>query len=865
MPDSPLILFAAPTPVDKARRYGGPPSSHYPSYQRQVERLTPKFNALEQALNKGRVKIAQNPDGVPIEYTLVLEVADNPEGFETAVKNLKADTNDLEWLFEVVDCNVPNTDDFYRATKNGVRDDKKMMTFKFFCIMTNQRVLSEILSLWKNFKQDENCIFPYGQTGLRTVFETLNDIHLWGEAERLEETGILDIWREQLSDPDKTDVKCEIELFFRQSSVRRTQIQSQLTQYIEGIGGRVIVASCIEAIGYHAVLASIPRQYAEQIIQKEAVELVQFDSIMFLKPSGQSIVLSVDDGLPFEKSFHVPSDLIDEPIVALFDGLPQERHPLLDGFLLIDDPDDFTSVYQITDRQHGTSMASLIARGDLLDGTASITTHKIYVRPIMKPYPAYDGTREFIPDDILIVDKIHEAVRRLYEPEAGRVAASIRVINLSIGIGEWMYYNMISPLVKLLDWLSFQYRVLFVVSAGNHPDDIDLGIPFDEYKALSMEQRNSRMIQILNRDSRNLRLLSPAESMNSLTVGALFADNCEWRENIRQLLPASDLLPSPTSSMGSGINKSIKPDILYRGGRNFLIEYMRNPKTNIAHWRKSTGTFPPGTLSAKPFDIAKSDNLVGYSTGTSDAAALISHEAAICYDMLNKVFHDELETDIPFDYAALMLKAMLVHGACWDSNVVNLICKEVGLRGRGADQVHKWLGYGVPNIKKVQEYAKNKITLIGYGELAQDSAALYELPLPFNFSAQKMYRCLTVTLASFTPIRPTTQKYRSSQLWFTLESGDKKTGLKRLDADDKAVARGTLQHERFGGNSAVVWGEEDILGIKVNCRADACNFESRIPYALFATFEIAPEYGIDVYERIAEKVRQKVKERVKTT
>ena len=740
---------------------------------------------------------------------------------------------------------------------------QKKMSFKFFCVVANQRVLGEILTLWQNFQQNQDCQFPRGQAGLRNVFKTLKDIHLWGIAERLEETGILDVWTEQLSDPDEFNVKCEIELFFRQSPDKRIQTQNQLTQYIEGIGGNVIVTSCIEAIGYHAILASIPRRYAEQIIQKQNVELVQFDSIMFLKPAGQSIVLGTDDGLQFEKSFIVPDDIIDEPIVALFDGLPQERHPLLDGFLLVDDPDNFTSAYQITDRQHGTSMASLIARGDLSDEFSSITTHKIYVRPIMKPYPAYGGTQEFIPDNILIVDKIHEAVRRLYEPKAGKVAASIRVINLSIGIGERMYYNMISPLAKLLDWLSFKYRVLFIVSAGNHSNDIDLGLTFSEYKALSLKQRDSAMIQILNRDSRNLRLLSPAESMNSLTVGALFADNCKWTENSRQLLPASNILPSPTSSMGRGINNSIKPDILYFGGRNFLLENMTNP--TIAHWRKGTSIIPPGTLSAKPFNIAESGNLVGYSTGTSDAAALISHEAVLCYDALNRVFNDELGIDIPPDHASLMLKAMLVHGAGWDSKLVELICQETGLRGRGADQVHKWIGYGVPNIKRVQEYAKNKITLIGYGELVQDTAALYELPLPFNFSKQKMYRCLTITLASFTPIRPSTRKYRSSQLWFNLDAGDKNIGLKRLDADDKAVARGTLQHERFGGNSAVVWGENDTLGIKINCRADAHDFSERIPYALFATFEVAPEYNIDVYEKVSEKVRQKVKETVKST
>ena len=68
-----------------------------------------------------------------------------------------------------------------------------------------------------------------------------------------------------------------------------------------------------------------------------------------------------------------------------------------------------------------------------------------------------------------------------------------------------------------------------------------------------------------------------------------------------------------------------------------------------------------------------------------------------------------------------------------------------------------------------------------------------------------------------------------------------------------------LQHERFAGDDAIVWGEDNSLGIQINCRADAGSFTGTIPYALFATFEIAPEYDIDVYQKIAEKVRTKEK------
>lgn len=849
MADRPLIFFADPVPVVKARRYGGSTDFYRPPHERQIERLAPKFATLQSAMDNGRVRIEQDPNAVEPEYTLVLEVAGDPSNFETAVRN----TQGIEWLFEVIDNNAPNNDDFYRLTHDQ-RDESKSMTFKYFCILTNQRALEEILSLWREFRNNSNYTFPRGQAGLRNVFRTLSDIHLWGVKERLEETGILDAWKEELLNPNVTEVKCEVELFFRRSSVKRSQAMTSVSEYIQGIGGSIIATSCIEDIEYQAILASIPRQYAERIVNKEDVELVLLDQVMFFKPTGQSIVLGTDDGLPFEREFHEPEQIADEPIIALFDGLPQERHPLLTGFLSIDDPDDYTAAYQIEDRQHGTSMASLIARGDLSCTFESLISHRIYVRPLMKPYPAAQGTQEFIPDDVLIVDKIHEAVRRLYEPEAGQVASSVRVINLSIGLGARMYYNMISPLAKLLDWLSYKYRVLFIVSAGNHQDDIDLGISFSGYKALSTEERNKQMIRILNQNSRNYRLLSPAESMNALTVGALFRDGSNFTENIRQLLPCSDNVPSPISSMGRGINNSIKPDIIYSGGRSVLLEDLG--AVNHARWRVGTSVYPPGILSAKPLSLAGNTNVVGYSFGTSNSAALLSHEAAICFDVLSEVFLAEQDDDVPSMYASLLLKAMLVHGAKWNSSA-QLICRETGLAGRGADHIHKWMGYGIPDISRVLEYAKNRVTLIGYGELAQDTACLYSLPLPFNFSSQKIYRCLTVTLASFTPIRPSTQKYRSSQLWFSLETGEKNLGIKRVDADDKAVVRGTLQHERFAGDGAVVWGEDDVLGIKINCRADAQDFTGTIPYAIFATFEIAPEYDIDVYQKIVEKVKPK--------
>ena len=147
------------------------------------------------------------------------------------------------------------------------------------------------------------------------------------------------------------------------------------------------------------------------------------------------------------------------PIVALLDGLPLQNHALLAGRLLIDDPDGWEPAYAASARKHGTAMASLIVHGDLGHGEAP-TRSRIYVRPVLRPDANGD---ERTPDDVLLVDLIHRAVRRLFDGEGAQaaVAPTVRVINLSIGDEHRLFSRQISPWARLLDWLSWKYGVLF--------------------------------------------------------------------------------------------------------------------------------------------------------------------------------------------------------------------------------------------------------------------------------------------------------------------------------------------------------------------------------------------------------------------
>ncbi|MDR3601495.1 MAG: S8 family peptidase [Desulfosporosinus sp.] len=856
-PERPIILFGSPNGANRNIKGGGAPKISFPSHPRQVTRLEPKLAALQDAIDHNRILIQQSPTGIEPEKTLVFEVSGDLKSFYTAVKNLG---DDVEWIFDS-SADIAVSDDFFvykedKKTKKSSRDDRKTaFSGKVYCVLANNRALKEMVSLWTQFARNPNMSFPKGKTGFKDVFKQLIDIHFWGYKERIEETGILEAWQDDLQlEPELSTVKCEIELFYRKSKEIQKQREDNLTALIREAGGSILGRSVIDEIHYHALVASLPRQIVEDIIARREVAVAAAEQIMFFQSVGQSVIISDHNIGDSTLQVNLPATINDEPIIALFDGLPQENHPYLNGLLNVDDPDNFAVHYTVPARKHGTSMASLIAHGDL-NNIRHQVTHKIYVRPIMKSVNVGGGIWEEIPGDILIADKIHEAVRRLFEPLAGRVAPSVRVINLSIGFPSKIFDRLMSPLARLLDWLSYQYRVLFIVSAGNHLEDIDVEMSFADFSGLTEEERDVVIVRHLNDNARIHRLLAPAESVNALTVGAAFSDESSFTPLARQVLPCSAGMVSPISALGRGLNNSIKPDIIFDGGRNTLSQHPLDG-TKLP-WRGSL-TRAPGIVSAAPFNIAGGSEKIMYSYGTSNAAALTSHESSRCYDTLVDVF-DEAGESLPHDYAALLINAMLVHGAEW-GELFEKFNMALGNPPRATDYMYRFFGYGKPNIEKAVECARNRITLMGYGELKDGQAHLFDLPLPFEeFSREKTLRRMTATMASFCPITPARQAYRSAQLWFTIE-GDKKHLIdKRINADWTAVKRGSLQHEIFENNQIVVWGDGDGIQLKVNCANVADDkFTGSVPYGLMVSFEIDSAVDIDVYARVATRISPKI-------
>ena len=552
---------------------------------------------------------------------------------------------------------------------------------------------------------------------------------------------------------------------------------------------------------------------------------------------------------------HLPKG---DPIVAILDGLPLENHRLLQGRLIVDDPDDWQSEYQAQHRQHGTAMASLVIHGEL-DTAQPPSSRPVYIRPIMRPnMQAWPGPKEEIPEDVLAVDLVHRAVKRIFEGDGVEAASapSIKIINLSIGDQSRQFDNILSPWARLLDWLSCSYHVLFVVSAGNRDADIELGIPRNAMNTLSVEERRQQVIAALANSVRLRKILSPSESINALTVGALHKDSSTPGPS-RLIDPYGDDLPSPINGIGLGYRRSIKPDVLMPGGRQLFDEKLGNTHQKATLQPRGI-TIAPGQQVATP---GKSGDLSNryYTRGTSNAAALTSRLAAQYYDLLVELRESDAQEILREDRIPPILKAMVVHGALWRE--AGDIFRDILRTDRNSqaikDHVARFLGYGAVDPFLLVGCTAQRGTLLGCGNLADGDAHVYSIPLPPSLNAQGVWRRLTITLAWLSPIEPANRKYRKAHLWF--DPPTEELAIKRQNTDWQTAKRGTVQHEILEGEKVAVFEEDGALEIKVNCRADAKDFDGEIPYGLAVSLQVAENVDIPIYQEIRDRIKARIR------
>jgi hypothetical protein len=466
--ERPHIILPRPVPANRDQRNRFvPPAIRYPGGARQGQRLAPKFQALQDVFEREAAVLRAHAGGAPPEEVVVLETVGSVQNFIRAVQN----TPGLEWMGEWDEEDIPQDEDFHLEGNAGGTS----LSRQLYLVMSNQQAIQQVIGAWNQYQRNPAAPFPYGLTPWRTLFTQLRDVRLWDTQDRLRDTGVLDYWRELIESGHAPDrIRFEAELWHRERASDRAF--QAFARVVDDEGGTVIARATVSEIAYDAVLMDLPRASIEAILAQPDTRLLRSREVMYFRPIGQSVFpLPNDPPLPAPATVgQAPPTPAGDPVVATLDGFPLENHPLIAGRLVVDDPDAWGGDCPADRRHHGTAMCSLIARGEL-DANEPPAARPVYVRPILRPDPNDWRTPspETIPLDVLPVDIVHRAVRRMFAGEGADppTAPSIRVINLSVGDPDQLFDRAVSSWARLLDWLAWKYNVLFIVSAGNHPRD----------------------------------------------------------------------------------------------------------------------------------------------------------------------------------------------------------------------------------------------------------------------------------------------------------------------------------------------------------------------------------------------------------
>ena len=811
MAQLPLIIFPKPKQIPPPKGTPFPPSKpHFPNKNTQITRLSPQFDSLA---DKGI--LGDSIAGAEPEMVLVIETVGRIDKFQAAISS----TPGLEWLAEW-DEEFDSDSDFYNTNSKGLRVDKPVEG-RLFLSMSNQQGLNELLSLWNSWQNNQEL--PFGKGKWKEVFEQITTIRRWGIQEQFIETGMLEIWQEDLECSSEDVINFQIEFFYRKDRTRRTQNENSIKVVIEEFSGSLISPFIdYNEIGFHAVKASLSKKSIQLLVDKINnneldVDLLKLPNIMFFRPTGQALTSSPEETQEIEIAPENPVDGV--PIVAILDGVPFSQHDWLRNRLLVDDVDQLEAEYQRGDRKHGTAMASLVVHGEL-DAQELPLTRPVYFRPILQPDPQTRDREEHVPDEVFYEDRIERAVRRMFEGEGAvpAQAPNVKIINLSFGDPSRLFIHSPSPCAKLLDWLSWKYKVLFCVSTGNFSENIDLGFTEDEFKLLTDNEKVKLTLQAISNTSHGRRLISPAESINSITVGASHQDSSTITNMARRvdILATQQILPSPVNRLGHGFRRSMKPEILMAGGRQLF-----NPPPVGKSFKLSLGSFPPGQKVASESREGER-SASSYTCGTSNATALASRAAAKIYEVIENIKNANPDV-IQDEQVAVLIKALLVHGASRehaDTELQNHLKTTANSRQfKGFSS--KFIGYGYPNIDKVLACTEQRATVIGCGFIRERQVHEYRFPLPPSLANSNLWRRLTITLAWFTPINSNHRYLRKAKLFFEPPKKSDELQLERKESDHNQVQRGTIQHEILESKKVSDYQDGDELVIPVQCNADA--------------------------------------------
>lgn len=825
-------------------------------YQAQASRLGQVFDRAAAVLldfERG-IEVAADPAAVVPERCLVFELIGPVYDFNVAALALG-----LDWLRT-----DPLTDDAAaddeEAGDAATADDDDLRPKLLYLTMPSPQALSRLLAQWNKYKAGEKPQYGYGS--LWAIFGYLADLRGWSVQDRLD-AHISEYISAVLSDDTVRDVSVEIDLWYRNEKERRDKSISTLTSLLQEVGGELLDLVDIEEIRYQGALVRLPSNVARRLAQGEG-DIPHFDDIMSIRP--QSAYHSHIVAEPPEMRDLSEGKKPSGPCLAvLLDGYPVVQHKALDGRLRVMEVDVSGGSVPVSARFHGTAMASLVVHGDLHE-VENMLERPVGVIPVLT---GAGGPQESTPPGKLAVGVIYRALRKVIEarqtndPDFGRIV----VINHSLCDEFHPYVRRLSPWATLLDHFSYTYSLLFVVSAGNIFKSFSVPeyASIAEFQDADVVEREAAIVLAVEAAKGTRGLLSPAESVNALTVGAIHADFAPRMPPAGvDPFPNLDGMASLVSAVGLGTNRSVKPDLVEHGGRFLAAPSVAKNDVVDVHGAASPHV---GQLVAAP--SATGDNTVVLRTsGTSNAAAMVTRSCHFIADALDESFAADGIDWTGLVTRAVLPKALLAHSCAWRATGA-FLHENYPPQGpytalKRRDTISRFLGYGRPDRERVISGGENRITLLAEDVIYPEERHEYRLPIPAAMIGTKDVRSLSLTLAWTCPVTNLSVDYRGVALKLCDQHG--KTGFwegverkEIYQPNATTAARGTLVHMVLEGTRKMPTTDGQLV-ICVQATAGRKEFgRAYVPYALAITLEMAQSQKTNLYTEIRTAIRGRVR------
>ena len=711
-----------------------------------------------------------------------------------------------------------------------------------YLMVPDQRALAEILSLWKRWQAG---LLITGETQWGEVFGLLRALRTWGPQDRIN-GGEADLLAEEIDErtPDEI-VSLEIELIYRQSRTRAEACENEIRNAVSAFNGKVVARARIEAIAYHALLIAIPVSAVRDILALKGI--ASLDPIMHIRPQSTATAIEVTDIGEVSNLAVTDLELLGSPVLALLDGVPVSAHALLQKHLIVDDQFELEPNAVVKDRQHGTAMASLIIHGDR-NLLGRELPRRIHVIPVL-------GANKRFPDDRLLVDLIYQAITNMVAG-AAPAAPNVILVNLSLGNLRRPFHGQISAWARLIDRLAYQYGLLFLVSAGN----VGKSLPMNSYETLSAfedanaQDRATQVLRAIDAEKAERRLISPAETVNGLTIGAANIDNVSLGR--RHIDPYVDLImTNPSSALGPGFANSVKPDVLMPGSREHLAFRKNVPHVFV---EPASASRFAGLKVAAPSSTTQ-EHFEGYTNGTSAACALASRTCHRIHDALEATYGEGFMRLSKHERAAL-IKALFVHTATWPEATAEFIRQTVGpadgkLHVQQKDNIRRLLGFGVVSADDAVACAADRATFWACGQLDRDKIATIEIPIPLVFGAKAQPHSLSGTVAWMTPVSPGRRSYRAVRLKLIEPTEIATLGVKAHgnQPNGDQTNRGTVFTRRWTGSKAAAVSNSMSIQLIVQRNSDqGVVIDEPIPFGVAVT--LAMPGVVEIYDQVKQRL-----------